>query len=54
MPDNDELDPGAPTEVFQAFFDRAEPDEPQSGWKWVAVAVAVALVVLLAWLVFVV
>jgi hypothetical protein len=48
MPDKDELDPGAPTEMFQAFVDRAEPEDPPTAWKWVAVAVAVLLAVALA------
>lgn len=52
MPE-DELDPAASTQMFQAFVDR--PEEPKasgSRWMWVALAVA-ALVILLAiaWLV---
>lgn len=50
---DDELDPGASTEVFQAFVDR--PDEPaESGSRrvWVVLGVAAAVIVLaLAWLV---
>ena len=43
MPDKDELDPGAPTEMFQAFVDRAEPEQPATGWKWAVAALVVAL-----------
>lgn len=50
-----ELDPGASTEMFQAFVDRAEPEASGSGWVGVAVAgavlVALVIVVALAWLV---
>jgi hypothetical protein len=46
MPD-DELDPGASTQMFQAFVDRREePEASGSRWTW-AFAVA-ALVVVLA------
>jgi hypothetical protein len=51
MSDN-ELDPGASTEMFQAFVDRPEPEVPRSGWKWAAGAIAaLVIVVLIAWLV---
>ena len=48
MPDKDELDPGAPTEMFQAFVDRAEPEDPPTAWKWAVVAVAAALLLAVA------
>lgn len=41
----DELDPGASTQMFQAFVDRPEPEASRSGWMWAAFAVA-ALVIL--------
>ena len=49
MPEN-ELDPGATTQMFQAFVDRAEPEPTSSPWMRVALvgAVLVALVVALA------
>ena len=50
MPE-DELDPGATTQMFQAFVDRAdEPEETASPWTRVAVVVGalVALLVVLA------
>lgn len=54
MPD-DELDPAANTQMFQAFVDRAEPEAPASRWMRVALvgaALAGLLIVLaLAWLV---
>jgi hypothetical protein len=54
MPDND-LDPGANTQMFQAFVDRSDQEEsgPRSSravWAGVALAVLV-VVVALAWLV---
>jgi hypothetical protein len=54
MPDN-ELDPGASTQQFQAFFDQSEP-EPRRRWVGAAAvtgaAVAGLVVVLaLAWFV---
>jgi hypothetical protein len=50
MPD-DELDPGASTQMFQAFVDRAEePEGSGSRWIWAAVAVVALLAVLaLGW-----
>ena len=53
MPDNDELDPAASTQMFQAFVDRREPDA--SGPSRTPVLVAAALIGLvivlaLAWL----
>jgi hypothetical protein len=51
MPE-DELDPAASTQMFQAFVDRPEPEASRSGWMWAAVAVAALVIVLaLAWLV---
>ncbi len=54
MPE-DELDPGANTEMFQAFMDRPEPEASRPRWVGVAVAVsavaALVIVALLAWLV---
>jgi hypothetical protein len=48
---DDELDPGAPTQMFQAFMDRPEPEPARSGWLWSALALAAVLVVaLVAWL----
>ena len=48
----DELDPGANTQMFQAFVDRPEPETARSGWMWAAFAVAALVIVLvLAWLV---
>jgi hypothetical protein len=53
MPENDDLDPGANTQMFQAFVDRAETEASTSPWKRVAVLgtvlVGVAIVVVLAW-----
>lgn len=54
MPE-DELDPGANTQMFQAFMDRPEPEASRPRWVGVAVAVsavaALVVVALLAWLV---
>ena len=54
MPE-DELDPGANTEMFQAFMDRPEREASRPRWVGVAVAVsavaALVVVALLAWLV---
>jgi uncharacterized membrane protein len=51
MPEN-ELDPGANTQMFQAFVDRPEPEASGSRWIWVALAVvALVIVAALAWLV---
>ncbi|HSE09333.1 MAG TPA: hypothetical protein VLB29_11770 [Nocardioidaceae bacterium] len=47
----DELDPGASTQMFQAFVDR--PEDPASGSRWVPVALGVTALVIvaaLAWL----
>ena len=53
MPE-DELDPGANTQMFQAFMDRPEPEASRPGWVGVAVAAsavaALVVVALLAWL----
>ena len=53
MPE-DELDPGATTQMFQAFVDRAdETEESASPWTRVAIVgaalVALVLVLALAW-----
>ena len=52
---DDELDPGANTQMFQAFVDRQEPETSGSGRSRAALAAAVlaALLILvaLAWLV---
>ena len=51
MPEN-ELDPGASTQMFQAFVDRPEPEASGSRWIWAALGVAALVIVLaLAWLV---
>ncbi|WP_165372588.1 hypothetical protein [Nocardioides iriomotensis] len=53
MPTDDDLDPGAPTEMFQAFVDRAEERDGETARSWVApLLVVVALLVAagLAWL----
>jgi flagellar biogenesis protein FliO len=51
MPE-DELDPGASTQMFQAFVDRREePEASGSRWTWVALAVVLVIVLALAWLV---
>ncbi len=53
MPEND-LDPAADTQQFQAFFDRAEP-EPRPRWVGAAllgvVLAGLVIVLGLAWLV---
>lgn len=53
MPQND-LDPGADTQQFQAFFDRAEPERSRPRWipaLLVGVAlVGIVVVLALAWL----
>jgi hypothetical protein len=52
MPENDDLDPGAPTQMFQAFVDRQEPETSGRRRLWLALAGAALVVVLvLAWLV---
>jgi hypothetical protein len=55
MPENDDLDPAASTQMFQAFVDRAEPESPGRRWKQAALAVAavagLVIVLALAWLV---
>jgi hypothetical protein len=49
MPEN-ELDPGASTQMFQAFVDQPEPEPSGTRWLWPAVAVAVLVIVLaLGW-----
>lgn len=49
MPEND-LDPGASTQMFQAFVDRPEPEESGAHWMRAVVvgAALVGLVVVLA------
>ena len=46
------MDPGASTEMFQAFVDRAgEPEESGSRWPWALLAVgALVIVAAFAWL----
>jgi hypothetical protein len=52
MPENDDLDPGAPTQMFQAFVDRQEPETSGRRWLWLTLAgVALVIVLVLAWLV---
>ena len=48
MPENEDLDPGANTQMFQAFVDRAEPEKPGLRWTRLVLAGAglVALVIL--------
>ena len=48
MPENEDLDPGANTQMVQAFVDRAEPEKTGLRWTRVVLAVAglVALVIL--------
>ena len=52
MPEN-ELDPGASTQMFQAFVDSPEPEASGSRWMWVVLGAAVVagLLLALAWLV---
>lgn len=52
VPEND-LDPGASTQMFQAFVDRHEPEESGAPWGALVGAAVVALVIVavLAWLV---
>lgn len=54
----DDLDPAANTQMFQAFVDRRELDEQEaktersSGWKWAAAAlVALVIAAAIVWLV---
>lgn len=42
MPENDDLDPAASTQMFQAFVDRPEPEG--SGKRWLKAALAGAVV----------
>jgi hypothetical protein len=54
MPENDDLDPAANTQMFQAFVDRAEPEESGRGKRIALAGAALAglvVVVVLAWLV---
>jgi hypothetical protein len=51
MPENDDLDPGAPTQMFQAFVDRQEPEASGRRWLWVTLAGVALVMLLLAWLV---
>lgn len=55
MPENEDLDPGANTQMFQAFVDRAEPEKTGLRWTRVVLAgaglialVIVAIIVLIA------
>jgi hypothetical protein len=51
MPE-DELDPGASTQMFQAFVDRPEPEASGSRWLSAVLAVAALMIVsALVWLV---
>jgi len=54
MPEND-LDPAASTQQFQAFFDRAEPETTRPRWMGPAVAGAavagLVVVLVVVWLV---
>jgi len=47
---DDELDPGASTQMFQAFVDRPEPETARPHWMWVAFAAALVIVLAIAWL----
>jgi len=53
----DDLDPAANTQMFQAFVDRREVDEQEaktrrgSGWKALAVLVALVIAAAIVWLV---
>ncbi|HYJ68760.1 MAG TPA: hypothetical protein VEX15_14005 [Nocardioidaceae bacterium] len=55
MPENDDLDPAASTQMFQAFVDRGESEASGPRWKRAALAgaalVGLVIVVALAWLV---
>ena len=47
---DDDLDPGANTQMFQAFVDRREPEETGRPWMPVILAAAgLVIVVLVAW-----
>jgi len=49
MPENDnDLDPGAPTEMFQAFVDRPEPEATRGFGTAMAVASLIGLLVMVA------
>jgi|Tabmets5t2r1_1033131.scaffolds.fasta_scaffold249682_2 hypothetical protein len=54
MPENDDLDPAANTQMFQAFVDRGEQEDARPGWMRPAIAVAalavLVIVVVVAWL----
>jgi hypothetical protein len=54
MPQDDELDPGASTMMFQAFVDREEPEPARSAGMRAAVAgaalVALLVAVAIGWL----
>ena len=48
---DDELDPAASTQMFQAFVDAPEPEASRSGWMWAGLAALTAVIVLaLVWL----
>jgi hypothetical protein len=52
MPEND-LDPGASTQMFQAFADRPEPEVSGRRWMWaglVGAALIGLVIALAAWL----
>lgn len=52
---DDELDPGAPTQMFQAFMDRESPEASDTGpartYLVAGVVVALLLALALAWVV---
>ena len=52
MPEND-LDPSASTQMFQAFMDQPEPEVSGRRWAWAALVGVgmIGLVAALAWLV---
>lgn len=50
MPENDDLDPAANTQMFQAFVDRQEPETSGRRWLWLALAGVLVIVLVLAWL----
>lgn len=49
MPENDDLDPGANTQMWQAFVDRADPEPSRSsGMRWALVVAALAVLIIVA------
>ena len=52
---DDELDPGASTQMFQAFMDRAEPETSGSSNRGIVLGIVLAALVILlafAWFLF--